>query len=319
MADKPLLNIGLRLGLLKKSWGFPINQDLADAISGGGRDETRDRGRLDYSTVHRRATKGTAPREFSDSQIAEGLASFLDSEGRLRALGTSKASLVGALTTADDIRFANYVADSSQKQLPVPQSVREANGARLAAERDRIVGKFVMYRLGIEVKRRGRLVVMDSSARNVLRCVPVKIADGDSYFDYQEDYFGNRSSGFVLLIDQYLTVWGEDADRVGYSELFLAHIMTEPNESGLLEGVITMDGDLGNPTAYRTLLRRAPDEDQELDWPEFVKKYEKTIVLTDLDNDNVFETAETEEETDTPYQAYVDQLQIKMMRTDLWH
>lgn len=319
MAEK-LLNIGIRLGLLKEAWGYPINQDLADSISGNTRDQTREKGRLDYSTVHRWATKGTAPREYSEERIAAGVAARLDETGYLKNANVTQEELIDALCRSDDVRFSSFISGTSKTQLPIPKSVKKADKRKIESIKGSILGKHILYRLGVEVKRRGRMVFFDGSAKNVLRCVPIQFTEDGSGVVYQEDYFGNRSAGYALLIDQYLTVWGEDTDQAGFSELFLTHIVTEPNHHGLLEGVVAMDGDLGQPTAYRLLFRRASDEDQALDWDTFVRKQQKTVPLKDINGDGApFETAEIEEETGTAYQDYVLQLHIKDMKTDLQH
>lgn len=315
-----ILNIGIRLGLLKQAWGFPINQGLADAISGNARDKTQEKGRLDYSTVHRWATKGTAPREYSEERIAAGVAARLDETDILKNANVTQDELIDAMCKSDDVRFTSFIAGTSKTQLPIPESVKKADKRKLNAIKGSILGNHIMYRLGVDVKRKGRMVFFDATARNVLRCVPIKFGENGSGVVYHEEYFGLRSSGYTLLIDQYLTIWGEDTDQAGYSELFLAHIVTDPNDHGLLEGVVAMDGDLGQPTAYRALIRRASDKDQALDWDAFVKKQQKTIILKDTNGDGApFETSDVEEETGTAYQDYVLQLQIKAMNTDLQH
>lgn len=151
---------------------------------------------------------------------------------------------------------------------------------------------------------------------HVLRRVPVQITDGDGYLTYQEMYEGNKAKGFVLLVDENVTIWGEDADREGFSELFWAQIVNNEDGRGWREGVILMEGDLGAPTAYRIIVR-AVTEDADLPWEEFVTKYQATYDINLPNNSDKPNIDDVEEETNTPLQDYVDKLAITKFNVDL--
>lgn len=303
-----MLNFGHKLSLLKQAWGFPINPKLAKYI--GGKKE------LNHTTIHRWVgEKGGNPRDLMQEEATDGLKNFLSEEGYFERFNVEESQFVDAML-GDDLKFINFLAGASKEPLPVPTSLQRVDGNKFDALQRKAVGKFLLYRLGFEARRVGRTVIMQG-AKNVLRRVPVQIEDGERYLKYSESYFGNESKGFVFLIDAYITIWGEDADRAGFSELFLSHITLETNSHGMHDGVIAMDGDMGMPTAYRIVMRRAPDEDQDLSWEEFVSKYEKTVELSDPGGDVSLETSSIEREMGVSYQTYVDLLSIEDMKTDL--
>jgi hypothetical protein len=214
------LNFGHRLGLLKQAWEFPVNQKLAGYI--GGEKE------LNHTTVHRWiGEKGGNPRDLAKEEATEGLSTFFSKEGYFARYDVEQSQFVDAML-GDDLKFVNFLAGASKEPLPVPASLQRVDGGKFDALRRKVIGKFLLYRLGVETQRMGRTVIM-RGAKNVLRRVPVQIEDGDRYLRYSENYFGNKSKGFVFLIDAFITIWGEDADREGFSELFLSHITLETN------------------------------------------------------------------------------------------
>lgn len=305
-----MLNFGHRLSLLKQAWGFSISADFTTAL---GRGKT-----ISSSTIHKWfSSKGIdRPQHMSAEEATDDLRKFFSEKGYFERFDVKESQFVDAMLDKNDMKFINFLAGASKEPLPVPASLRRINNDKSDALRRKMLGKFVLYRLGVEARRMGRTVIM-RGAKNVLRRVPVQIENGERYLKYSESYLGNESKGFVFLIDTYITVWGEDADREGFSELFLSHITLETNDHGMHDGVITMDGDMGIPTAYRIVMRRVPDEDQGISWEKFVEKYEKTVELTAPAGEASLKTDDVEEETNKPYQNYIDLLGIENMKTDL--
>lgn len=314
-----VLTYGHRLAILKQAWGFSINQTLADFISGDDGAAASGKKRLNQATVTRwLGEKGGTPRDIPLEQAISGLAEFFEQNGYLGERQISKDAVIKAMKT-DDLSFSKFVAGAADDPLPIPSGVQKLNGNG-KFKSDRLVGRYCLYRLGIEVKRQGRAYLFTGQEPTVLRRVPVDISGQDKAFlNWKEDYRGNKSNGFVMVLDEYITVWGEDDNIQNYSELFLAQINPYPTKDGLLEGIIAMDGDAGRPTAYRVLIRKVTGEDAKLSWADFVAKYETEVVLHDSDGDGDLEPKdiEFEEEFNYKYADYVNVLQTKPTRTDL--
>jgi hypothetical protein len=314
-----ILNYGHRLAILKAAWNFPVNQTLADYISGDTEALSSGNKRLNPATISRwLGEKGGKARDYPEEQTVSGLADFFEAEGYLKDRETTKAAVIAAMK-GDDVEFAKFVAGAANDPLPVPSGVRNINGngnLRTTA----IVGRYCLYRLGIEAERFGRVVILNGKEKKVLRRVPVEVTgSATGFLTWRELYNGNKSKGFVMVLDQYITVWGEDDNIQGYSELFLAQLSPTLNKKGFYEGVIAMDGDVGRPTAYKVLLRRVSDEDNNLSWEEFAEKYQDEIELKDIAGDGVLEAVEddVESEFNTKYTDYIKSLQIKPSLIDL--
>jgi hypothetical protein len=208
-----------------------------------------------------------------------------------------------------DMEFVNFISNR-----PVPVCLKLPNAAKTSTLAQKLAGNVLMYRLGHQVIRKRQ--------EYVLRRIPAHISrtPGCRHLTYTESYNGDRANGFVVVADRCATIVGDDTVNEGFQELFLAQFDFEPDLDSLYNGVIAMIGDLDRPTAYRILIRPAPENDREMEWDNFVRKYQKMVPLTidDTKRSVVFRTSdESETETGTKYSKYISLLHISSNKIDL--
>ncbi len=204
----------------------------------------------------------------SRTDLIQRLAAHLERTGELAKRDVDRATFTAKFGAPEDLEFIQFVSES--KSVPIPPSVRALSRTNAHRLFRRLGGLCLLYRLGIEERRvsviGGRLI----KELPVLRRIPVSIEDineshllyKDSYGWYGADFEILSAAGYVFLIHDHFTIFAEDRDAGGISELFLAElgqdsIRVEGDAGGsLYEGIILMKGDTAVPTACKVLLRR---------------------------------------------------------------
>lgn len=294
------LHFPSRFALLVRSWGIQhTSTDLTSAL-GAKKDRLS------------KFASGDAVKldEQRGRLMAEALARYLHRTGALESRGLTEKEFLDEFWYSDDLRFARFV--TSRHQWPIPSSVQSAPRQNVLALADRITGKCLLYRLGIE--RRRIKSDPDTTVENkipVLRRIPVMIEDHgdaynylnykDSYGWYGATYEAASATGFVFYTKSYICVFAEDIDARKQSDLFMIELRerlmdASDLENPLREGVILMKGDLDTPAAAKVILRRAPDAFQTIAWEKFAKQSELKI---ELQEDREHKTYKVREGVDT--------------------
>lgn len=328
-----------RYALLVRAWRFEFASGAIATALGISADRLSKMASGDTKNLNNRA---------SSPDLIQRLAAHLEESGVLAERKVDRATFT-ALFGADDLEFIRFIAAS--RRVPVPPSVGALSRTNAQRLFRRLGGLCLLYRLGIEEQRvsvsAGRLI----NELPVLRRIPVSIEDTnarhllykDSYGWYEADFEVLSAAGFMFLIHDHFTIFAEDLDAGGVSELFLAElgqesIRVEGDTGGsLYEGVILMKGDTEVPTACKMLLRHADEEMQERwanckteqEWQALARDLERKFYLEDNDNDGVYEFAANQnpraavETTDMEplsglkYSWYANRLQIRNLKLDI--
>ena len=334
-----ILDFPSRYALLVRAWRFEFASGAISSALGISADR--------LSKMANGETKNLT-NSASRSDLIQKLAAHLEKSGVLADRGVDRATFV-AMFGAPDLEFIQFIASS--RSVPVPPSVRALSRTNAQRLFRRLGGLCLLYRLGIEERKvpasRGHFI----EELPVLRRIPVSIEDineghlvyKDSYGWYGADFEVFSAVGFMFLIHDHFTIFAEDRDAGGISELFLAQLGQDPvrdkRDTGgsLYEGVILMKGDTAVPTACKVLLRHANGEMQERwancrteqEWQALARDLERKFYLEDNDNDGVYELAASQnpkaavETTDVEplsglkYSWYVDRLQIRNLTLDI--
>jgi hypothetical protein len=270
----------------------------------------------------------------SFANLAKALAGYLEKEGYLQRRGLSKEEFISLFSDPDDITFVQFI--SARHDLPIPKSVRFAPRNSVNTLAKHLAGHFLLYRLGIEKIREpaahdARITI--ERRIPVLRRIPFHVADsGANYLTYQDaygwygsDYQPAEASGFIFDTGAHLCIFAEDVNVRKQADLFMMQIMDQfidrsDADNPLREGVIVMNGDGSMPTAAKIIVRRAPDQFQNMLWKEFAEEAEHKIILSDNDGDGLFDVPDADEDTekigDQPigtkkYSWYANRLQIR--------
>jgi hypothetical protein len=277
------------------------------------------------------------------------LAAHLEETGVLAERRVDQPTFTAKFGAPDDLEFIEFIAAS--RSLPVPPSVRTLSRTNAHKLFRKVGGLCLLYRLGTELRRESAKDGFFTRERPVLRRIPVAIEDineshllyKDSYGWYDADFEVLSAAGSMFLIHDHFTIFAEDIEDGGISELFLAEIGQEPMKvkgdtgGNLYKGVIVMKGDTAVPTACKVLLRRAAKAMQEewancrseQDWQALARTLERKFYLQDNDEDGRFELAAEQnsksavETTDSepfsglPYSWYANELQIRPLKLDI--
>jgi hypothetical protein len=270
----------------------------------------------------------------SFANLAKALAAYLEEEKYLQRRGLTKEEFISFFSDPDDINFVQFI--SMQHDLPIPKSVRLAPRNSLNALAKHLTGHFLLYRLGIEKRREpapddARMTLERKVP--VLRRIPFHVADpGANYLTYRDaygwyggDYEPAAASGFIFDTGAHLCVFAEDVNVRKQADLFMMQIIDQfidrsDTDNPLREGVILMNGDGSMPAAAKIIVRKAPDQFQNLSWEKFAALAERKIILRDNDHDGLFDILAPDEDTekigDQPigskkYSWYANRLQIR--------
>jgi hypothetical protein len=335
-----ILDFPSRYALLVRAWRFEFASSAIASALGISADR--------LSKMVNGETKNLT-NSASRPDLIQKLAAHLDTSGVLAEKEIDKATFTAMFGAPDDLEFIQFIAAS--RSVPVPPSVRALSRTNAQRLFRRLGGLCLLYRLGIEERRvpvsRGRLI----EELPVLRRIPVSIEDineghllyKDSYGWYGADFEVFSATGFMFLIHDHFTIFAEDRDAGGISELFLAQlgqdsVRAEGDTGGsLYEGVILMKGDTAVPTACKVLLRHTSEEMQERwasckteqKWQALARDLERKFYLEDNDNDGVFEfashqnpkaaveTSDMEALSGLKYSWYANRLQIRNLKLDI--
>jgi hypothetical protein len=336
-----ILDFPSRYALLVRAWRF----EFASGEISGALGISADR----LSKMVNGETKNLT-NSASRPDLIQKLAAHLEKSGVLAERDVDRGTFTAMFGAPDDLEFIQFIAAS--RSVPVPPSVRALSRTNAQRVVRRLGGLCLLYRLGIEERRvpvsRGRRFIEELP---VLRRIPVSIEDineghllyKDSYGWYGTDFEVFSGTGFMFLIHDHFTIFAEDPDAGGTSELFLAQlrqdsIRGEGDTGGsLFEGVILMKGDTAVPTACKVLLRHASNEMQkrwancktEQEWQALARDLERKFYLDDNDNDGVFEfagnqnpraaveTTDMEPLSGLKYSWYANKLQIRNLNLDI--
>jgi hypothetical protein len=195
-------------------------------------------------------------------------------------------------------------------------------------------GKCFLYRLGNEERRIKKNGKQSKDLVPMLRRIPVELRDTgapyleyhDEYSMYQADQENDYAEGSAFCTKDHFTIVAADYDSIRrVMELFLIQLDTNPLRwagNDVYAGLMVMNGDQTLPTACKVLFRRAPDALQDLDWSDFALANEKKIEIVeekDKHGNDTFSIRddEREEEFDTPYSEYLDNLLIREAKIDV--
>lgn len=336
----PILAFPSRYALLVRAWRFEHASGAIATALGIAADRLSKMASGETKNLNNRA---------SGPALIQKLTDHLEGTGVLAERGVDRATFTARFGAPDDLEFIQFVAES--RSVPVPPSVRALPRRNAQNLFRRLGGLCLLYRLGIEEERvsvsGGRLI----KELPVLRRIPVSTEDinegyllyKDSYGWYGADFEVFSAAGFMFLIHDHFTIFAEDRDAGGVSELFLAQlgqesIRVEGGTGGnLYEGVILMKGDTEVPTACKVLLRHASEDMQERwanckteqEWQALARGLERKFYLEDNDKDGVFELAANQnpkasvETTDMEplsglkYSWYANRLQIRNLKLDI--
>jgi hypothetical protein len=335
----PILDFPSRYALLVRAWRFEFASSAISSALGISADR--------LSKMASGETKNLT-NSTSRPDLVQKLALHLERSGVLAGRDVDRATFA-AMFGADDLEFMQFIAAS--RSVPVPPSVRALSRTHAQRLFRRLGGLCLLYRLGAEERKvpasRGHFV----DELPVLRRIPVSIEDideghllyKDSYGWYGEDFEVFSATGSMFLIHDHFTIFAEDSDDGGVSELFLAQLRQDPirdkGDTGgnLHKGIILMKGDAAVPTACKVLLRHANGELQkrwancrtEQEWQALARDLERKFYLEESAKEGVFEFAANQnpkaavETTDLEpisglkYSWYADELKIGSLKLDI--
>jgi hypothetical protein len=284
-------------------------------------------------------------KHLADDRVIETFIGFLtangpdgDSPTYLEVNYETRHSLREALRSPEDKAFMRFMAGRA-----IPPSVRSLSQSKaLEARRTLLTDgqptRYFMYRLGDfepgDEDQFNRAGPRAGRSLKVLRRVPILIEDvpREQFLLYREAYRAYTAVGSIFLVDDHFTAWGQDNNPAKEltAELFLIKWKRLPIARGLFSGLyqatVSMLGDTDAITNCKALLRRAPDALQRNEkWSQFVKKYQKTIILSDKDYDSLYEvdtdwSMEVSEEEDIStieFAKYANAVSIRKDKADI--
>ena len=227
--------------------------------------------------------------------------------------------------------------EQATQHLPVLPVVSDIPRRDAEALYQRLGGKCFLYRLGEEERTTRNGDDEEKKLVPVLRRIPVLIEDtgmsyltySDSYSFYQEEPADDWAEGYIFYTKECYTIIASDHDTKSITELFLVQLRENPIrregpllaiETDMYQGVMVMSGDLRVPTACKTLLRRAPEACQAMEWKEFARKYElKLDIKEQVDGSfDVYRSKDSKVEFDgLPYSFYATRLHISDHKIDI--
>jgi hypothetical protein len=330
-----------RFSLLSQAWKFEYASSAIVAALGIKADRLTKMVAGDTKNLNSKA---------NPTDLNRRLAAHLDRIGVLAAKGVDQSTFISKFGSPDDLDFVQFIA--STRPVPIPPSVLALPRRNAEKLLHRLGGLCLFYRLGVEQReeiRSGGRFIKDLP---ILRRIPAVIEDtGQGFLRYKDSYawYGTdlevaSATGFIFLIQDHFTIFAEDSESAGISELFLVELRQNavaraPGDTSgaMYEGVLVMKGDTAVPTACKVLLRRGSDEMQarlakcqtEDDWQSLARSLERRIYLEDNDQDGIFEFASMQnpnsavETTDLEpfsglaYSWYANKLQIRQFKLDI--